>query len=89
MNENARVISGKDEELNKIQCEKSSMFDQFKDRLAMFMDENVRIISQKDEELNELKEEKCRSICQLKNQLAKLKKEFHHENRTVKGIRQG
>ncbi|KAL9973437.1 hypothetical protein ACROYT_G019899 [Oculina patagonica] len=71
IDESARVISEKDNEINELKEEKMAVINKLEDQLASLTKENARITSEKIQEINE----KTEAINQLEDQLATLMKE--------------
>ena len=69
MEENARIMSEKDKELNELNDAKSKVIDDLNDQLAKLTINNARQISEKEKEFKKLIDEKSRFIDRLKDQL--------------------
>ena len=69
MEENARIMSEKDKELNELNDAKSKVIDDLNDQLAKLTINNARQISEKEKEFKKLIDEKSRFIDRLEDQL--------------------
>ena len=78
MSESARIISEKDQELNKLSKEKSTAFGHLNRRLAAFKKEKARITLENDEEKKELKDKKLKIIDQLNKRLVSNERKRHN-----------
>ena len=79
--ESARVISGKDQELNKLSKEKSTAVGHLNHKLAAFMKEKARITSKNDEGKKELRDRKSKIIDQLNKRLVSNERKRHTQFR--------
>ena len=77
MNQSARVISEKDQELSKRNDEKSMAVEQLNDRLSALIKEKNSITSGNDEEKKKLKDRKSKIIDQLNKRLVSNKRKRH------------
>ena len=78
MTESARIISEKDQELNKLNEEKSTAVEQLNDRLTALMQEKGGITSGNDEERKELRDRKSKIIDQLNKRLVTNDRKRHN-----------